>query len=77
MDTVLICKVSIASKRHIPQIVKQFIVCSRREPVEYCSQLFVRPAVNIHGDSIALFRCSLGVSQSVAENSTTPLFRWA
>ena len=61
MDAVFIGKMSIASNRHIPQIVEQLIVCSRREPVEDCPQLFVLPAVNIHTDSIALFRCSLGV----------------
>jgi hypothetical protein len=61
MDAVFIGKMSIASKRHITQIVKQLIVCCRREPVEYCSQLFVLPTVNVHADSIALFRCSLGV----------------
>ena len=61
MDAVFIGKMSIASERHVPQIVKQLIVCSRREPVEDCSQLFVLSAVNIHANSIALFRCSLGV----------------
>ena len=66
MDAVFIGKMSIASKRHIPQIVKQLIVCARREPVEDCSQLFVLPAANIHTDSIAQFRYSLGVAKLVA-----------
>jgi hypothetical protein len=61
MDAVFIGKMSIASKRHIPQIVKQLTVCSRREAVEDRSQLFVLPAVDIHPDHIALFRGSLGV----------------
>jgi hypothetical protein len=75
MDAIFIGKMSIASKRQIPQIVEQFLVCSRSEPVEDCSQLYVLPAVNVYGDSIALLRCSLRESQSVAENSTTPLFK--
>src|ERR1019366_6770050 len=54
-------KMSIASKRHIPQIVKQLTVCSRREAVEDRSQLFLLPAVDIHPYHIALFRGSLGV----------------
>ena len=59
MDAEFIGKMPIASKRHIPQIVQQLSVCSRCEPVEDCSQLFVLPAVNIHRDSIALFGSSL------------------
>src|ERR1035437_3963914 len=61
MDTVLICKVSIAPKRRIPQLVKRLFVCSHDESVEDCSHFFVPPAVDVHTDGIAQFRCSRGV----------------
>ena len=61
MDAVFIRKMSVTSKRHIPQIVKQLLVRFREEPIEDRSQLLVLPAVKIHADGIALFRCSRGM----------------
>src|SRR3954465_4886206 len=61
MDAVFISKMSVASKWQIPQIIKQFFVCPGRELVEDYFQVFVLPAGNGHGDSIALLRSSLSV----------------
>ena len=61
MDAIFVGEMSVASKREIPQVVQQVFVGSRGELVEDRSQLFVLPTVNVHGDSVALFRFSLGV----------------
>jgi Domain of Unknown Function with PDB structure (DUF3857) len=58
MHAVFVGEMSVRSKRQIPQIIKQRSVCSGREPVENYSQLFVLPAVNVHGDCISLLRRS-------------------
>jgi len=61
MDTIFICKVSVAPKRHIPHIIEEFFACSYGELVENCAQLVILPAANIEGHSIALPRGSRGV----------------
>ena len=61
MDSVPIGKMSIAAERHITQIIEQLFICSHREIVEDCSQLYVLSSGNIHCDSIALFRGSRGM----------------
>ena len=75
VDAEFIGKMSIGSKRHIPQIVEQFIVCSHCESVEDCSQLYVCPAADIHSDGIALFRRLLGMEPICSRK--TPLFSLA
>ena len=55
MDAIFVGKVSVAPKRHIPQIIEQLFVCSYCQLVEDCSQLVVPRAANIH---LALSRCS-------------------
>src|SRR5205814_9403971 len=61
MDAIFVGKVSVAPKRHIPQIIEQLFVCSYCQLVEDCSQLVVPRAANIHRNRVALSRCSRGV----------------
>src|SRR5215471_9996783 len=61
MNTVFVGKMSVRSKRHVPQIVNERFVCSCCEAVKDCPQLFVLSAINVHGYRIARFRCSRGM----------------
>ena len=61
MDAIFVGKVSVAPKRHIPQIIEQLFVCSYCQLVEDCSQLVVPRAAHIHRNRVALSRCSCGV----------------
>ena len=61
MDAIFVGKVSVCSKRHVPQIFNQCFVCSCCEVVKDCPQLFVLSAINVHGDRVARFPRLRGV----------------
>lgn len=61
VDAIFVGQVSVAAKGHIPQIIEELFVCSDGQLVENGSQVVVLSANNIHGDRIALSRCSRGV----------------
>lgn len=68
MDAIFICKVSIAPKRHFPQIIEELFVCSYCQLVENRPQLAILPAANVNRDGIALSGRSRGVKPVRSRN---------
>ena len=55
MDAIFVGKVSVAPKRHIPQIIEQLFVCPYCQLVEDCSQLVLLPSKSKKGERFIMF----------------------